>query len=82
MYPESIINAYENMIIIEGSIGIIKNAGKIISFNSKIHNIRKKNNLDYDVASRHPLSLEWKKWTQRKHTNRLAQFFKYKNKFD
>lgn len=84
MYPECIENIWNDPFILPGRIGIISNAGKLISpiYHKKSITSHKKNILQHEVASRHPKSMQWKSWTQRTHVNRLAQFFKYSQHFD
>ena len=83
MYPECIENIWSDPFIIPGQIGIITNAGKLISpLYNALSLSSKKKILQHEVASRHPQSLQWKIWTQRTKVNRLAQFFKYSHNFD
>lgn len=84
MYPECIENIWNDPFILPGRIGIISNAGKLISPIYHTYSItsNKKNILQLEVASRHPQSAQWKSWTQRTKVNRLAQFFKYQRNFE
>jgi hypothetical protein len=81
MYPECIENIWNDPFILPGRIGIITDAGKLISPITK-HRPLKKSALQDEVASRHPRSVQWKSWTQRTKVNRLAQFFKYSRNVD
>jgi len=78
MYPECIEAIWNDPFILPGRIGIITDAGKLISPNT----VQRKNGLQYEVASRHPSGVKWDSWTQRTKVNRLAQFFKYSRTFD